>query len=164
MKNSARQTSHPSLELMAEPVAQLVELFQQRAAQLKFPDVDAEALRGAQAVVLAQRDAVELAAVALDEARQELVRVELALLEKARQGHAYASVFASNDDELRAELTAIDLNVTERAPKKRRIMRPSASKAAKSARVAQGNSADLETASGRESAPGAAEEASVAAE
>lgn len=132
MKDSARQTSHPSLELTAEPVAQLVELFQLRSEQLKFPDVDAEGLSAAQGLVETQREAVELAAIALDEARQELVRVELSLLEKARQGHAYASVFASNDDELRAELSQINLNVAQRAPKKRRAMPASARKSSKS--------------------------------
>lgn len=121
MKQNPQQTSHPFLDLDAEPILQIIELFQQRAELLKFPDVDAITLSAGLEQVENQRELVEAAAVALDEARQSLLASELALLEQARRGHAYATIFAANDEGLGAELAEIKLNSSGKGAKSREV-------------------------------------------
>ena len=121
MKQNPQQTSHPFLDLDAEPILQIIELFRQRAELMKFPDVDAETLSAGLEQVESQRELVEAAAVALDEARQSLLASELALLEQARRGHAYATIFAANDEELGAELAEIKLNPPGKGAKSREV-------------------------------------------
>lgn len=121
MKQSPQQTTHPFLDLDAEPILQIVALFQQRAEQMKFPDVDAATLSAALAQVESQHDVVEAAAVALDEARQALLAKELALLAQAHRAHAYATIFAANDEQLAAELGEIKLNALGKGAKSRDV-------------------------------------------
>ena len=101
------QTALPTVDVPHEAISLLLSLFEDHAELLRFPDVDAEKLAEVVSEVEQRRDAVEQASLALADAREALVLMEQQLLEKARKGHAYASVFAAEDAEMQEKLVSV---------------------------------------------------------
>lgn len=98
-----------SHDAVPPPVRSLAELFGEALTAVKFPDVDAPALSGAvarvdglQAEVMRLEEELGRARTALDAGRDELLRM-------AARAHAYARVYAEDDDTLRGRIDAITL-------------------------------------------------------
>lgn len=87
----------------------LLKLFGQELAQVKFPDLDRKVLEDAAARVKEQAEAVAQAQAALEAARQSLFESQEALLQKGQRALAYARIFAEEDAELSAKLDGISL-------------------------------------------------------
>ncbi|MBN1204000.1 MAG: hypothetical protein JXB05_03635 [Myxococcaceae bacterium] len=87
----------------------LLKLFGEELATVKFPDLDRKVLEEAAARV--KEKAVELAhaQAALEAARQALYESQEALLQKGQRALAYARIFAEENAELSAKLEAIGL-------------------------------------------------------
>ncbi|MEZ4247826.1 MAG: hypothetical protein R3B99_06265 [Polyangiales bacterium] len=107
----------PSVDPVTVPQRALLTLFEDRAA-LRFPGIDHEVLEG-------EAQTVRALAIAVDRARAALALAEGALADRQRelervyvQAHEYASIFARDDETLRAELDAISLR--NDGPKKKR--------------------------------------------
>lgn len=100
-----------------EPVQRLLDLFSASLADVRFPDVDAQALARAAAEVTESAAAVDAASAALDDARAALALRQDTLLRQAQRAVAYARVYAENDDALSAQLEAITLPRAPRKPK-----------------------------------------------
>lgn len=103
-----------------ESVVQLVRLFEAHSKDLRFPDVDAASLVKALEDAQERRASVKEAAESLSAACEELAEIELSLLERARRGHAYASIYAVDSPEIMDELEEIKLGAPLRALRKRR--------------------------------------------
>ncbi|WP_225413730.1 hypothetical protein [Stigmatella hybrida] len=87
----------------------LLKLFGQELAAVKFPDVDRGVLEEAAARVKQKADEVAKAQAALEAARQSLYEGQEALLQKGQRALAYARIFAEEDAELSAKLDTISL-------------------------------------------------------
>lgn len=87
----------------------LLKLFGQELATVKFPDLDRKVLEEAAARVREQAEAVAQAQAALEAARQGLYESQEALLQKGQRALAYARIFAEEDVELSAKLDGISL-------------------------------------------------------
>jgi hypothetical protein len=87
----------------------LLKLFGQELATVKFPDMDRGVLEEAAAGVKEKAEAVARAQAALDAARQSLHESQEALLQKGQRALAYARIFAEDDAELSEKLDAISL-------------------------------------------------------
>ena len=114
------QTTHPSFDLNADALGQLLRLFHDKSAVLRFPDVDADSLSQAMVVVEAQREKVDEILEALGDARDELGQLEEALMRSAQKAHAYATVFSAGDQELEAQLNKIEFVAPGRTGRKKR--------------------------------------------
>jgi hypothetical protein len=90
-------------------VRYLAELFADALAKVTFPDVDASSL----AAAVAKLDAMTADAARLEEelakAKQSVDAARDDLLRLSARAHAYARVFAEDDEALRARLDAITL-------------------------------------------------------
>jgi hypothetical protein len=111
-----------------EPVRAIVELFDGPLAEVQFPQVDREVLAQQVIVVEQRRAELQQALAAVQAARTELDREQQTLLDRARQAHAYASVFAIDDTPLREQLAAIKLDSRPAAAPKKRGRKPKESK------------------------------------
>jgi hypothetical protein len=87
----------------------LLKLFGQELAAVKFPDVDRAVLEEAATRVKQKADEVAKAQAALEAARQSLYEGQEALLQKGQRALAYARIFAEEDAELSAKLDTISL-------------------------------------------------------
>jgi hypothetical protein len=87
----------------------LLKLFGQELATVKFPDMDRGVLEEAAAGVKEKAEAVAKAQAALDAARQSLHESQEALLQKGQRALAYARIYAEDDAELSEKLDAISL-------------------------------------------------------
>ncbi|ADO76032.1 hypothetical protein [Stigmatella aurantiaca] len=87
----------------------LLKLFGQDLAAVKFPDVDRGVLEEAAARVKQKAEEVARAQAALEAARQSLYEGQEALLQKGQRALAYARIFAEEDAELSAKLDGISL-------------------------------------------------------
>ncbi|WP_164011305.1 hypothetical protein [Pyxidicoccus trucidator] len=87
----------------------LLELFATELSEVRFPDVDAEVLDDASAVVREKAMAVARAQAALDAARLALHESQDVLLQKGQRALAYARVFSEENAELSAKLEGINL-------------------------------------------------------
>ena len=87
----------------------LLKLFGQELATVKFPDIDRAVLEEAAAGVKEKAEAVARAQAALDAARQSLHESQEALLQKGQRALSYARIFAEDDAELSEKLDAISL-------------------------------------------------------
>ena len=76
---------------------------------MRFPDVDAEVLDDAAAVVREKAELVAKAQAALDTARLALHESQDALLQKGQRALAYARVFSEDNAELSTKLEGINL-------------------------------------------------------
>ncbi|QSQ21105.1 hypothetical protein JY651_38825 [Pyxidicoccus parkwayensis] len=96
----------------------LLELFATELNEVRFPDVDAEVLDDAAAVVREKAELVAKAQAALEAARQALHESQDALLLKGQRALAYARVFSEDNAELSAKLEGISLpRATRKSPR-----------------------------------------------
>jgi hypothetical protein len=108
----------PGVDPLTAPQRALLALFAEHPA-LRFPGVDHPALE-------TEAQAARALAVAVDRARAAMAMAEKALADRQQelqrlyvQAHEYASIFARDDEALRAALEPITLRATE-APKRKR--------------------------------------------
>lgn len=94
----------------------MIELFSEEPA-LKFPDLDASALREAAARVEERNEALKEVEAVLFKARAALEEEQEALLRKAQRAHAYVKVYAENDPALAMRVEAIVLPRSRRVPR-----------------------------------------------
>ncbi len=87
----------------------LLKLFGQELATVKFPDMDRAVLEEAAEGVKEKAEAVARAQAALDAAKQSLHESQEALLQTGQRALAYARIFAEDDAELSAKLDGISL-------------------------------------------------------
>jgi hypothetical protein len=111
-----------------EPVRAIVELFEGPLAEVQFPQIDREVLAEQVSVVEQRRAELQRALAAVQAARSELEREQQVLLDRARQAHAYASIYAVDDPPLREQLAAIKLDSRPAAAPKKRGRKPKVSK------------------------------------
>lgn len=111
-------TPDPS-SAVPEPVRALVSLFEGPLAELRFPDLDATSLGEAVSEVEARRSELQRALATVQAAREQLESAQAALLTHARKGHAYATVYAAEDEALTASLAEIKLDARSLTPKRR---------------------------------------------
>lgn len=109
-----------SPEADSSPFSRLLRIFEERKEQLRFPDVDAEKLKGFQVAVQKEQESVRALEEKLAAARQSLVSAEQELQSKLAKAHAYLQIFAAGNAELEAELAEIKLNSGERSGRKPR--------------------------------------------
>ncbi|MBM4282613.1 MAG: hypothetical protein FJ137_18295 [Deltaproteobacteria bacterium] len=91
------------------PLRDVLALFADELADVRFPDVDDATLRAAAAAVADAHVEVRRLEGALHDARRALDEAHDALLLRAQRGVAYARVFADGDAALLARLDAIAL-------------------------------------------------------
>jgi hypothetical protein len=87
----------------------LLKLFGQELATVKFPELDRGVLEEAAERVKEKAEAVAVAQATLEAARQALYESQEALLQKGQRALAYARIFAEDDAELSAKLDGISL-------------------------------------------------------
>jgi hypothetical protein len=87
----------------------LLKLFSQELATVKFPELDRGVLEEAAERVKEKAEAVARAQAALEAARQALYESQEALLQKGQRALAYARIFGEDDAELSVKLEGINL-------------------------------------------------------
>lgn len=87
----------------------LLKLFGQELAAVKFPELDRAVLEEAAEKVKDKAAELARAQAALEAARQALYESQEALLQKGQRALAYARIFAEEDAELSAKLEGISL-------------------------------------------------------
>ncbi|MEZ4398397.1 MAG: hypothetical protein R3B06_00155 [Kofleriaceae bacterium] len=102
-------TALPDDDALTAPIRDLLALFAETLADVKFPDVDSRALTTEAKQVLDRAAEVGRAEAALAEARRTLVEAQDQLHQRAQRALAYARVYADGDAELSARLDAIGL-------------------------------------------------------
>lgn len=111
-----------------ESVRAVLALFEGPLAEVRFPQVDRESLAAQAAEVELRRVELQRALETVQAARSCLEQDQRALLEQARQAHAYATVFAMEDPPLAEQLAAIKLDGRALAPAKKRGRKPKQAK------------------------------------
>lgn len=102
-------TMDPDSNPIPTAVKELLALFEGPLAEVRFPDVDGDALREQAASVDSAVKEVEAAAAAWAEAKRLVdARLEM-LLQKAQRALSYARVYAEDKPELDAQLAALIL-------------------------------------------------------
>ena len=91
------------------PVQALLDLFTTSLADVRFADVDGQALARCATEVESAAEAVALAQSALDAAREALQQKQDALLQRAQRALAYARVYAEGDETLSGRLDGVSL-------------------------------------------------------
>jgi hypothetical protein len=110
VESPADSTLPAPADPVSAPLREVLALFQDVLAHVKFPDVDAAALAAAAVVVEDKDKDVRRLEAALDEAKRKLDEAQEALLNKAQKAIAYGRVFAiDGDPALMARLDAIAL-------------------------------------------------------
>jgi hypothetical protein len=110
----------PTTPTPMDPALQeLLRVFAQHDAELRFPDVSHEAL--SQELEAVQETEAEVRALKeqLAHAQESLMQKRQRLMERARRGHAYASVYAEAHPDLAEELAAITFATPGRTTRKR---------------------------------------------
>lgn len=87
----------------------LLQLFETALADVRFADVDAQALARAAADVTSAEAELNAAQVVVDAARAQLQERQEALLQAGHRALAYARVYAETDDALSERVSAITL-------------------------------------------------------
>lgn len=103
-------------EPIAPEVTKLIELFSEEPA-LKFPDLDAGALREAAARVEQRNEALKEVEGVLQKARAALEEEQESLLRKAQRAQAYLKVYSESDPALGSRVDAIVLPRSRRGPR-----------------------------------------------
>jgi hypothetical protein len=98
------------------PVQEVLELFDNELASLKFGDLEPATLVGAADEVRVVAASVARAQAELDVARANLAEKVEALLQKAHRALAYARVYAEDQPELASRIEAITLPRVSRRP------------------------------------------------
>jgi multidrug efflux pump subunit AcrA (membrane-fusion protein) len=96
------------------PIQTLLDLFSTSLTDVRFADVDGQALARYAADVDAAAEAVPAAQSVLDSAREALQEKQDALLQQAQRALAYARVYAEGDEALGGKLEAVSLPRTTR--------------------------------------------------
>jgi multidrug efflux pump subunit AcrA (membrane-fusion protein) len=91
------------------PIQALLDLFSTSLADVRFADLDGQALARCASEVESAAEAVALAQSALDAAREALQERQDALLQRAQRALAYARVYAEGDEALSGRLDAVSL-------------------------------------------------------
>jgi ribonuclease E len=112
--------SAPPLQLLPPPVAQLIEVFEQHADVLSFPNSSAKTLKAAVAEMEREQAGVDAAAAELEGARERLKEAQQRLLDQAQKAHAYASVYALDDEAMQDRLAQIKMGAVPRTARKRK--------------------------------------------
>jgi hypothetical protein len=107
-----------SEDAIAPAVREVLDLFEERADTLRFPDVDHDSLEVLRDRVQERVAAWARARMAQEAAREALAAEQLALRNAAARGLAYAQVFAEADSELREALASYALCREESAPRR----------------------------------------------
>lgn len=102
---SAGQTDDP----VSAPMRDLLALFGDALSDVRFPDVDEDALHAATDVVVSAHAELRRLEAAVEDARRRLDDAQEALLHKAQRAVAYARVYADGDAALTARLDGIAL-------------------------------------------------------
>jgi hypothetical protein len=97
------------MNAISPPIQTLLDLFTTSLADVRFADVDGQALARFAADVEVAADAVAAAQSALDVAREALQERQDALLQQAQRALAYARVYAESDEALSSQLEALTL-------------------------------------------------------
>jgi hypothetical protein len=111
VSQSGNQSGIPTAadEPLGAPLRDVLALFADELADVRFPDVDDATLRSAAAVVAEAHAEVRRLEAALQDARRALDEAHDALVVRAQRGMAYARVFADGDVALLARLDSIAL-------------------------------------------------------
>ncbi len=120
----------PAVDPVSAAVRRLVTLFESHLSTVQFPGVDAAQLKALVDQVTQHTAEVERAYLALDAAQNALLEAQANLQKKAKQGLAYAKVFAETNEALAAELEEIVLNDKEKKAARARPKAPEAPEAA----------------------------------
>lgn len=96
-----------------QSVRDLVALFDNDLADVRFPDVSREALGELVGKVSALVGDVNAAQEAFEKSQADLTQNQQLLMEMARRGLLYARVFAENNHELLGKLGAINLKASK---------------------------------------------------
>ena len=94
---------------ISAPLRDLLSVFADELAELRFGDVDADLLEKAAALVQAAAAQRAKAETALEEAQTQLSLSRQAFADLGVRALAYARIFAENQPQLRARLDAIEL-------------------------------------------------------
>jgi hypothetical protein len=111
-----QRATFPSV--VPESVRRLIQLFEDRAEELRFPGVDFARLTGGVAAIEAQLGELEALQASLAKAQEAVALCQKDLIGIARQAHAYATIYAQNDPDLSAELMTIAVGEPERATRR----------------------------------------------
>jgi hypothetical protein len=106
--------------VVPESIRRLILLFQKRSEELRFPGVDFARLWEGVGQIQSELGELERAQAALSKVQEEITRRQKELILLSRQAHAYATIFAQNDEELLSELMTIAVGEGERANRKQR--------------------------------------------
>ena len=115
---ASETTTHP----IPMAVQQVLDLFATELADVRFPRLDHEILEALAGEVRAANERLEEARRVVEEARAALTQRQDGLLERARQGVAYARVFAEGDQALGARIEGLSLAQVSK-PAKRKTRR-----------------------------------------
>ena len=133
----------PAAGALPSNIVDLVQLFSEHEAELRFPDVDLPRLEAAVTAVGDADAEVASAEAALERAREGRARRQAELSEVARRAHAYASVYSDGNDELATRLRDIKApSAPKRAKKKTAPTKAKTKAKAKAESTAAGQSAD----------------------
>jgi hypothetical protein len=113
-------SSSTSTNALPAPVRAVLDLFEGPLASVRFPDLDRDSLRAAEAEVDRRRAELQAALATVQAARESLEDSQRALFDQVRRAHAYATVYAETDAELGATLADIKLDGRALAPKNKR--------------------------------------------
>ncbi len=106
-------------------ISRLLEVFGGELAGVSFPGVDAASLEELANAVQQQQQHLAVMRGELASAEQALLTAQVALLERAREGLAYARLYAARHPALAGQLDAIQLGVPikrARKPRKPRVI------------------------------------------
>ncbi|TPV93673.1 MAG: hypothetical protein B7733_19305 [Myxococcales bacterium FL481] len=118
------RTPMPDPESVPESLAELVALFEGDLAGARFPDVDAESLRGWLERTQLAAESLSAAREQLELAKHELDTVRSGFLGHARLAISYAQIYAGDDGELQRRLTDLAARSELKAPRKRKAPEP----------------------------------------
>jgi multidrug efflux pump subunit AcrA (membrane-fusion protein) len=97
----------PQIDVTPTVARQVIDLYSEELAEVRFPDLDLSALLYAQAELHAAQLEVERVEAELADKRAELEGRSQALVAKAERALAYARIFAQGDDQLAPRLAEI---------------------------------------------------------
>ena len=97
----------PQIDVTPTLARQVIDLYADELAEVRFPDLDLSALLYAQAELHAAQVEVERVEAELADRRAELELRSQALVAKAERALAYARIFAQGDDQLSPRLAEI---------------------------------------------------------
>lgn len=99
--------TQPEHDPISDVDHQILALFREQLAELRFPDLDTAQLEAAADVVYAAQVEVEALELALHEARMRVLASVQSLHVLAERGLAYAGVYAMGKPEMEAQVQAI---------------------------------------------------------